>query len=250
MTIPVKVDQVTLGINRLLEQFKNKPSIEGMLRSYLLSVNDLEDLYFQLLDERSVYTAVGVQLDLVGALVNEPRKGKSDDDYRLAILLRIGLNNSEGTPNDTLSILANASQATSVKIWEHFPASSVYYINKPEKTVLPAGEDLIVNGQTVVGNACAEITIADRGQDLVGQTYVNAVQTASPASTGSQVVIFDPYEDTLILSELQPVTATLIDNDNNVVIDNEGNAIKVITDYITVENNLTDRAVLAELPQP
>lgn len=190
-----KRDQVSLGLDRLLEQFKDKPNIEAVLTSYLEQTNDLEDVYESLLNERSISTAVGSQLDLLGALVNEPRLGRSDSVYRLAILTRIGINNSEGTPNQILSLLKNITGATKVNMWEHYPVSAIYYSN-------------------------TEFT----GDDCVSDT----LQLISPATSGTVFTLFDPNEDALILSEQALQEFFMIDENGNLVITSSPN--NLVTD--------------------
>lgn len=181
-----KRDQISLGLNRLLEQFKDKPNIEAILTSYLQQINDLEDTYESLLNERSIFTAVGAQLDLLGALVNEARLGRSDSVYRLAILTRIGINNSEGTPNQILSLLKNITGATKVNMWEHFPVSAIYYAN-----VEFTGEEDCIS---------------------------NTLQIISPATSGNVVTLFDPDEDALILSEMALTEFFMVDENGNLVV--------------------------------
>lgn len=192
-----KRDQISLGLNRLLEQFKDKPNIEAVLTSYLQQINDLEDTYESLLNERSIFTAVGVQLDLLGALVNEARLGRSDSVYRLAILTRIGINNSEGTPNQILSLLKNITGATKVNMWEHFPVSAIYYAN-----VEFTGEEDCIS---------------------------NTLQIISPATSGNVVTLFDPNEDALILSEMVLTEFFMIDENDNLIVVSEPSTLTTDT---------------------
>lgn len=56
----------------------------------------LEDALQQLYTERGIDTAVGAQLDLVGAIVGQPRNGLDDDDYRRLVSARSVVNRSDG----------------------------------------------------------------------------------------------------------------------------------------------------------
>lgn len=132
MSIPVKIDQVEVGLKRLLEQFRDSPNITKILTVYLSAIQKLEDTSFQLLEERNVHDAVGVNLDNIGKLVLEPRRGRTDEEYRVAILLRIAIFSSVATPEDLIQTLKVISEEGSeIRYWEHYPASSVLYTNSP-----------------------------------------------------------------------------------------------------------------------
>ncbi len=119
-----RINQIESGKDKLLADLKGRPNIEGILTSYLEQVQETQETYEQMLDERSVYTAIGVQLDTVGALVGESRQYRTDEVYRAAILTRIVINNCDGTIPSIIQIIKLLyPEATSVKFWEHFPAS-------------------------------------------------------------------------------------------------------------------------------
>lgn len=246
--IPTKKDILKEGIEKLLEQFKGKPNIESTLKAYLLEIQELEDTWFELLNERNVYDAVGIQLDLIGAIVVEPRQGRDDEAYRLAILNRIGLNNSEGTPNNVMSLLKNNSGASGVLYWEHYPANTVYEVDVPELEDAYTYTPLLWNGREVTGTGFAEVSTHVSDLTTVGKSYTDLSQEASPAGVGSSSVIFDPNDNTFHGSELEETVANLITDNLDFVIDNNGNFIIVI-DW---EENTTitlNRTILPELPQ-
>ncbi len=99
------LDHVEAGIRRLPQQFRGKPNIENFLRVLLEPFNELELVYTSLLLERSVNSAVGTQLDLLGKLVGQLREGRNDDDYRRFIRARIAANRSEGTIENLLKVI-------------------------------------------------------------------------------------------------------------------------------------------------
>lgn len=63
-----------------------------------------EDGLTQLLLDRRISTAAGVQLDVLGKIVGQARGGLSDDDYRRFIRARISANKSSGTVEDILRV--------------------------------------------------------------------------------------------------------------------------------------------------
>lgn len=100
----LNTDHVTEGLGRLLTQFKGRPNIEGVLQSYLEQVQELEVVFFALMVERYVLTAIGAQLDGIGDIVGEARGGKDDTNYRAAILGRIARNADHSRIEDLLEM--------------------------------------------------------------------------------------------------------------------------------------------------
>lgn len=106
--VPIGVtvmDHQTRAFRRLPEQFKKKPKIVALLRALVGPCTALEFALQCLLTLRSVNTAVGAQLDVIGKLVGRPRNGVSDDDvYRRYIRAQIAANNSDGLIDQILTI--------------------------------------------------------------------------------------------------------------------------------------------------
>ena len=127
MPEPVFIDQTELGLSRMLSQWSDKKNITGLFKSYLENIQPLEEMWQQLLNERDIYSAIGAQLDVLGLIVGEPREGLDDDQYRIAILNRIAINSSDGTPPKVLEILRLLSNSQDVNLFEYFPASVYYY---------------------------------------------------------------------------------------------------------------------------
>lgn len=100
-----QVDHAATAIARLPEQFKSKPNIEALLRCFLAPCQELEQAFQDLKLLRSVDTAEGVQLDVLGKVVGQPRNGVSDDElYRRYIRARIATNRSKGLIEDLIRI--------------------------------------------------------------------------------------------------------------------------------------------------
>jgi hypothetical protein len=93
-------DHADRGPLRLLEQFKEKPLLEALLRSYLTQIQNVEDCAWEVIYARNIETGVGDQLDKIGEIVGRERLGLEDDEYRLAIRCQIRINRSSGKPTD------------------------------------------------------------------------------------------------------------------------------------------------------
>lgn len=68
-----EVDYLSQGRGRVTEQFKNKPVFDAYLKLIMDSLNELQGVYKDLMQLRSIDTAVGAQLDLIGDIVGQPR---------------------------------------------------------------------------------------------------------------------------------------------------------------------------------
>ncbi len=96
------------GAARRIIQYISKPRFAELLCIFMAQIQDAEDAGFQLATERTVDTAVGVQLDGLGDIVGQTRQGLSDDDYRPLIRARIRANNSEGTAPNIIDVAVAA----------------------------------------------------------------------------------------------------------------------------------------------
>lgn len=149
------IDHSEKALSRQLWQFKESPNFSKLLNIYALESQEVEDTLQDLLYNRSVFTATGINLDIVGNLVGETRKGRPDDpDYRQAILRRIARNTSDATPEIIMGIILSMTQATKTCIWEYYPVNACYLTN---------------------GSKLSDIE--------------NAVQEASPATSGNVSIL-------------------------------------------------------------
>lgn len=68
------IDHKQLAISRLVTQFRESTNLISYIRTLLLEANTLEDVFHSILEERWIDTAIGVQLDILGAIVGQPRE--------------------------------------------------------------------------------------------------------------------------------------------------------------------------------
>ena len=123
MALTEKTTIVAEGIANLIEQFRDAPNIIALLTPFLTQEQELEASAFEILIDTALPNAIGEQLDGIGRIVGEPRFGRTDADYRIAINARILVNQSEGTPEELIAIVnALISASTSITFTESFPA--------------------------------------------------------------------------------------------------------------------------------
>ena len=79
-------------------------NITKLLTALVTPHQPLEDAWQQLRLLRSVDTAVGVQLDMIGEIVGQERGGMVDDDYRRFVRARIAANISDGRVFDLIKV--------------------------------------------------------------------------------------------------------------------------------------------------
>lgn len=110
------------GLDLFIEQYKRKPYIEAWTRSYLKAIQELDDAIHTTIIARWIAFAVGAQQDMIGRIVGEPRKGRSDAVYKIFLLARVFINRSRGRTQDVLDVLFLIAP---IDLWfaEFFPAS-------------------------------------------------------------------------------------------------------------------------------
>ena len=90
---------------RLLEQYKDAENIKGIIEIYSDQIQELENLLFPMFEERlNIQKAIGQQLDEIGEIVVQKRGSATDERYRLLLLVKIGINTSQGTPENVIQI--------------------------------------------------------------------------------------------------------------------------------------------------
>lgn len=113
-------------------------NIRKFLRVILAPLQDIENMYQALLTERSIYTAVGAQLDVIGKLVGQLRNALDDDDYRRYLFARVVANKSSGLTEELIKV---------ARLIIDDPAAYIYVQNGGDATVIMRIEDLAVSDE-------------------------------------------------------------------------------------------------------
>jgi hypothetical protein len=122
--ITFTTEHVQTALDRLLQQYKGKPKFEGFISALAQRVQDTENALKELFEERSIETAIGVNLDIIGEIVGLPRPtGQSDEDYRDDLKIKIVQNLNEGTPEEFIAAAIYFVGANAVEYGELYPAS-------------------------------------------------------------------------------------------------------------------------------
>lgn len=67
------IDHLELAESRLATQYRESTNLINYIRSLLLEANTLEQVFRDLIELRWINTATGVNLDILGAIVGQPR---------------------------------------------------------------------------------------------------------------------------------------------------------------------------------
>lgn len=105
INVTERTDVAEQAVLDLSPAFWGKPRISAFVYAFGVQLQELETAIFEVIDGRLLTNAVGVQLATLGRLVGEPRYGRTDDEYRIAIRGRILVNRSVGRFSDLLKIL-------------------------------------------------------------------------------------------------------------------------------------------------
>lgn len=200
--LPQYKDYSQLSLDRLLWQYRDSDKLQGLITAFAEELNLTQQDTFDIVSSMDIDNAFGVFLDIIGGYVGEPRLGRTDHDYRDAIILKIAINTSRGTPNDLLTALALATKADKTKIWEYYPVSTV----------------LSTNGERFP-------------DDLA-----RAIQSASPATSGDITIVIDLDNSRWVGSEITQEVGDLIDHDNNQFITHNLDNIQVVRGLLVGED--------------
>lgn len=122
------VDLCLDGLDRLMYQYADSALWRGwicaILEVFQGAEDDAEALRSQVL---AIDAAEGAQLNIIGRIVGEPRGGRLDASYRLALRVRVLANKSNGRTEDLISIALawsglDPSVSGQVVAREYYPA--------------------------------------------------------------------------------------------------------------------------------
>lgn len=109
-------------IAKELLQDKEQPNRVALIESIGAEIQDAEDSLGDVFDQHFLDNAVGAQLDGLGSIVDEARKGRDDSEYRTAIKAKEASLRSNGSPDDLLQVVRLVEPFTDFELEELFPA--------------------------------------------------------------------------------------------------------------------------------
>jgi len=128
MLITEITNHVEQALEKILQQYKGKPLVEGLLAALVEQIQALENAIYPLDAGRQLYNAIGAQLDGIGQLVNLPRNGLSDQEYLVFILGTIAEDYSDDTLQTVDNIVETLFAPTLLLAFEMFPAEAAFAV--------------------------------------------------------------------------------------------------------------------------
>lgn len=184
------IDNVTLhvplALSRLIEFWKNKPNMAGLVTSYAQEVQLLENAIWDVLVMRTLDYAQGVNLDALGRLVGQDRGSLTDPQYRVRIKARIKINSSFGTAANIIDILRFVDPAPfkySEGPWRSF---RIDYITAPAVPAVASQIPGIVRDARAAAYGCRVFMPAPSVRSLRwASIYDSPVSSTNPYLWGS-----------------------------------------------------------------
>lgn len=165
--------------------------LETLMTVLMAPFQRFENACFQLLTQRTVDTAVGVQLDVLGKIVGQGRAGLADDVYRRYIRARILTNRATGKREELITI---------AKLILNDDTATIVLLDQPPATVFVRIDNITVDAATeaaltlflgaAISNGVrilvqsSEVLDASTFQYGVGGTGIGYDNTAAPGTGG------------------------------------------------------------------
>jgi|SRR6185436_1046527 len=130
MSLTKKTDYIEQGLDRLLEQYKNKPRLQGLIEPWLGWIQKLEDAVWEVITLRYLETGSGAQLDILGKILGAPRANLSDENYRVRLKAQGIILRTKGNPVDIESLLQLCSPYD-FAVTEHAIATLLVELTEP-----------------------------------------------------------------------------------------------------------------------
>jgi hypothetical protein len=113
------------GQDRLISYFKGLPGWNKLLASYLGPLDEIKSVLLDILAKYDIDVATSEQLNVLGRLVDEPRSGREDNSYRIAVRARIRANISQSTIEDIIEIIEAAlAREVQITVLDIYPAAA------------------------------------------------------------------------------------------------------------------------------
>lgn len=252
MTEITKIDHVETGLARMLSQWESSPLLKGLFTSFLRQCNTVEDVLFQLKEERGIYEAVGVQLDVIGALFKVSRNNLTDPQYRTEILRRITTSMGDGTTEVLMEGMRGLLATNFVDFFEHNSgdihawAGSGARVNTwlELQTMKAAGVnirlyvddefDSFVMSEQLFETYNLETHTPDNVEVEIGSgTRLLEVQTGTVGTALADNAILpeigddteEPYLAELLWAEVFTISGNIVDDLGNNIVDENGNNV-------------------------
>lgn len=129
------IDLSASALALLLPQFKDKNTIEAILRGISTPYQETVDAGFEIVENFNLDTDNTAILNLIGKLLNVPRGIETDGEYRQLIKTQILINRSTGSSKTMIQTLDEIAGVGNYKITEQFPAEVSVRLYTPQSVL-------------------------------------------------------------------------------------------------------------------
>lgn len=136
-------DHQERAVGTVISILRDKARFATLLGIYVKLLQECEDAAWDLYTKRRLDTATGASLDIIGAILKEPRGGLSNGDYRAVLRIKARVLFSGGRAEDIITICRLFLQATPFMYEEFYPAAiQVTVLGTPSFSVALLGKFL------------------------------------------------------------------------------------------------------------
>ena len=128
---PKQINHITREKGYRIDLFKSDvPRTDILMSAICKQLNDLEDMFFDLLEKRSIDVATGINLDVIGKIIGLSRySGQTDTSYRLDLKAWVKYLFSQGEINTLTFVLQNLTDSVNVILEEYFPGAVIMFFD-------------------------------------------------------------------------------------------------------------------------
>ena len=125
-------DIKSISLNRLITSL-DKNSYQTFIEIFTEELSLILDSIKGILNSKDIDNNSGVWLDYIGKIIGVKRKGLQDEDYRIALKLRILINNSSGTTEEVQDIVKSFTKSSHTLVGKYPESlSGTVYIDGKE----------------------------------------------------------------------------------------------------------------------
>lgn len=235
------VNEITQG--KLPPYWDDKEVVQGLLKSINAVFQKYFDTVYDMTNGITISNATGKNLDDIGYKYNLARQGLNDDEYRLAILLKMSAYSDSGTTTDVIRFVRSSFLAAFADITQ-YPDTRFGWM-RVEGAIITVDQAANINSKVTSGGRldvswdyqasgfvpCCLVPSAPI-QDLLA-TLPSGTDTIGATLDGG---MFDTLgyitEDlkTIYPAGLERSDLSLNGQGMNIILDSDGNPIELITD--------------------
>lgn len=144
MTFETITDHVEQAQNRQVQRWKDKANEDKIIKIRVARLQLLEDTLNNVINQRALSNAVGVQLDGIGEFYGEQglRSNRSDGEYRTFLKVLPAKLRQAGQHEVLVQALKNLTSASKIETDYFWPRAMALYAVVPDVDAIPNEDDI------------------------------------------------------------------------------------------------------------